>query len=51
MRAGLRHVERLERSVARVDYAPGKMTIAAVTGAVISRIGRDAWPRIPGKPP
>src|SRR5437899_6082522 len=46
MGAGLGHVERLESSVAPVDQAPGKIAVAAIAGAVISRVGREVWPRI-----
>ena len=51
MGAGLRHVERLESSVAPADQAPGKIAVAAIAGAVFSRVGREVWPRIRGKPP
>src|SRR5206468_632319 len=51
MGAGLRHVERLESSVALADQAPGKIAVAAIAGGVISRVGREVWPRIRGKPP
>ena len=49
MIAGLGHVERLERSMAGVDHAPGKMAIAAIAGAVMSGVGRKTLPRISGR--
>src|ERR1700681_899537 len=39
--AGLRHIERLERSVAAVDQTPGKVTVSTIPGAVISRVDRE----------
>ena len=41
MGAGLGHVERLESSVALADQAPGKIAVAAIAGAVISRVDRE----------
>src|SRR5512144_3028908 len=49
--AGLRDVERLEGGMAGVDHAPGKMAIAAVAGAVMSGVGGETLPRIPGSRP
>jgi hypothetical protein len=41
MGAGPGHVERLETSIAPVDHAPGKIAVAAIASAVISRVGRE----------
>ena len=41
MGARLRHIERLESSVAAVDQAPGKVTVSTIPGAVISRVDRE----------
>ena len=39
--ARLRHIERLECSVAAVDQTPGKVTVSTIPGAVISRLDRE----------
>ena len=39
--ARLRHIERLKCSVAPVDQTPGKIAVAAIAGAVISRVDRE----------
>src|SRR6476620_679232 len=49
--ARLRHVERLECGIATVDHTPCKITVAAIAGAVISRVEQEERPGIRGKPP
>src|SRR5882672_6717002 len=39
--ARLRHIERLECSVAAVDQTSGKITVPAIAGAVTSRVDRE----------
>src|SRR5882724_7026751 len=39
--ARLRHIERLECSVAAVDQTPGKIAIPAIAGVVASRVDRE----------
>jgi hypothetical protein len=50
MRARLRHIERLERSVAAVDQTAVKIAVAAIAGAVASRLDQEERPGIRGRP-
>src|SRR5258708_38265598 len=46
----LRHIDRLECRVAAVDQTPGKITVPAIAGAVISRVDRERLEGIRTKP-
>ena len=49
--ARLRHVKRPECGVAFVDQTPCKITVAAIAGAVISRVDQEERPGIRRRPP
>src|SRR5882672_3263123 len=48
--ARLRHIDRRECRVAAVDQTPGKITVPAIAGAVISRVDRERLEGIRTKP-